>query len=358
MGPSNPTTSITAGKSYAVSKLAHDGSNWITWKSQTLATLAVGWGVTRHIEGTARELPKMPTVPSNRPLTEDEEDCLEKAEKRWDDYNQREATVKVQIFTTIPDSLLIEIQKLNTAKEIWDTVCAKYENKSLTVKVDLRCRMYEMKCEDETQVRTHLESLSRMQEQLDGMGGRLTDTDLITVILGSLPKSYRPLINAITMSAMHTKVTLEPAKVIESLLDEFDRLTIEERQLKAAENALVATGGHGKSRNKKGNSGDNKSDVECWKCGYKGHIQAECRSKTKKKGWKGKRENNSKKGKDSSNIAAEGEVFAFTTTFAGATLSCNGSPLSELEVNVYDSGASSHMSPARQRFVSLTQIPP
>jgi len=61
-----------------------------------------------------------------------------------------------------------------------------------------------------------------MQEQLDGMGGGLTDTDLITIILGSLPKSYQPLINAITMSAMHAKITLEPTKVIESLLDKFD----------------------------------------------------------------------------------------------------------------------------------------
>jgi len=75
-------------------------------------------------------------------------------------------------------------------KEVWDTVCAKYENKSLTIKVALKHCMYEMKCEDKTQVQTHLESLSRMQEQLDGMGGGLTDTDLITVILGSLPKLY------------------------------------------------------------------------------------------------------------------------------------------------------------------------
>jgi len=78
----------------------------------------------------------------------------------------------------------------------------------------------------------------------------------------------------------------------------------------------------------------------------------------KKKGWKGKRENDSKKGKDSSNIAAEGEKFSFTTTFARATLSCNGSPLSKLEVDIYDSSGSSHMMPARQCFVLLTQIPP
>ena len=65
----------------------------------------------------------------------------------------------------------------------------------------------------------------------------------------------------------------------------------------------------------------------------------------KKKGWKGKKEQDSKKGKDSSNIATEGEEFAFMTMFDGAMLACNASPLVELEVDVYDSGASSHMSP-------------
>ena len=68
----------------------------------------------------------------------------------------------------------------------------------------------------------HLESISRMQEQLVGMGSGLMDIDLTTIILGSLPKLYHPLINTMTMSAMHTKITLEPAQVIESVLDEFE----------------------------------------------------------------------------------------------------------------------------------------
>jgi len=137
MGPIDSTVSTDIPKPYVVPKLAWDGSNWITWKSQTLAMLAVGWGVTHHIKGTAREPPKIPTFPTSCSLMEDEEDHLEKAEKCWDDYNQCEATVKAQIFTTIPDSLLIKIQRLKMAKEIWDTVCEKYKGKSLTVKVNL-----------------------------------------------------------------------------------------------------------------------------------------------------------------------------------------------------------------------------
>jgi len=56
--------------------------------------------------------------------------------------------IKAQIFTTIPDSLLIEVQKLKTLKEVWDALCAKHKKKALTVVVDICRCMYEMKCED------------------------------------------------------------------------------------------------------------------------------------------------------------------------------------------------------------------
>ena len=82
--------------------------------------------------------------------------------------------------------------------------------------------MYEMKCEDEANVCTHLETLMRTQEQLAGMNAALTDDDLVTVILGSLPKSYQPLINAITMSATHAKAKLEPDQIVSMLIDEFE----------------------------------------------------------------------------------------------------------------------------------------
>jgi len=88
--------------------------------------------------------------------------------------------------------------------------------------------MYEQKCNDKSQVQMHLKSLLHMQEQLAGMGMGLTDLDLVNVILGSLLKSYCPLINTISMSSAHAKVMLEPGKFIESLIDKFECLSIED----------------------------------------------------------------------------------------------------------------------------------
>ena len=67
-------------------------------------------------------------------LTDEEEGQLDDLEKCWDNYNQREAMIMAQIFTMVPDSVLIEIWNLATAKEIWEAVCAKHEMKHSPLK--------------------------------------------------------------------------------------------------------------------------------------------------------------------------------------------------------------------------------
>ena len=57
--------------------------------------------------------------------------------------DQQEAIIKAQIFTLIPDSLLIEVQKLKMAKEIWEAMCVKHEKKTLNVMVDIHHCIYE-----------------------------------------------------------------------------------------------------------------------------------------------------------------------------------------------------------------------
>ena len=62
----------------------------------------------------------------------------------------------------IPELLLIKVQKFKTAKEVWDVLCAKHKKKALTVVVDIHHHIYELKCENESQVCMHLETLTKM----------------------------------------------------------------------------------------------------------------------------------------------------------------------------------------------------
>jgi len=155
----NDTTSNTGTRLFSVPKLACDGSNWITWKTQVLATLASNKGVMQHLNGLAQQLSKIPVYAPTHIISEDKEEALEKAEKCWDEYHQREVLIWAQVFITIPELLLIEVRKLATAREVWNAVCAKHEKTVLTVKVDMHQQMYKMKCEDDLNICTHLKVL-------------------------------------------------------------------------------------------------------------------------------------------------------------------------------------------------------
>ena len=143
--------------------------------------------------------PTIPTYPNRHILDKDEMEELEKIKEKWDLHNQREASIKAQILTTIPEAMAIEIQSLATGNEMWDALCMKHEKRALTVIVDLQCRMYALKCLDKGNVKTHMETLSSRYEQLKGMGKNVEDSDFMILILASLPKGYCPLINTISL---------------------------------------------------------------------------------------------------------------------------------------------------------------
>ena len=116
-------------KAYSIPRLTANGSNWITWKQQTLSSLMLNKGLKRHLEGTACVPPPIPTYNPNHHLNEDELEELDKIEEKWDVYNQQEASIKAQILTTIPESLAIKIQALESSKKLWDTLCEKHDKK-------------------------------------------------------------------------------------------------------------------------------------------------------------------------------------------------------------------------------------
>jgi hypothetical protein len=178
----------------------------------------------------------------------------------------------------------------------------------------------------------------KLQAQLEGMGAGLPDDELVTVILGSLPKSYRPLVSMISMSAKMTKSPLEPTGVVDALCEEYDRLAIDENKTRDLDSAMSARkGGKGK--------GDGKikkwhKDAKCFNCDEIGHISKNCPKPRKKDAEKGK-------GKSRANAVTESSDvdFAFTT-FSGSVLSKHEHS-SLRDVDVYDSAASNHMSPSK-----------
>ena len=63
----------------------------------------------RHLQRTIRMPTPIPSYPNGHTLDDNEIEELEKIEEKWDLYNQREAMIKAQILTTIPEAMAVEI---------------------------------------------------------------------------------------------------------------------------------------------------------------------------------------------------------------------------------------------------------
>jgi hypothetical protein len=98
------------------------------------------------------------------------------------------------------------------------------------------------------------------------MGKTVSDEDYAAAILGSLPSSYKPLIDSISMAARMADKKPPPADIMQWVTEEFEGREDHDRRNKKDDAALAAKGFKTKS----------KSKVTCYNCGKVGHTKAEC----------------------------------------------------------------------------------
>ncbi|TFY76439.1 hypothetical protein EWM64_g7569, partial [Hericium alpestre] len=261
--------------------------------------------------------------------SEAELEAFEKALEKLEEWEQKQYIIKQQIFSMITDSLLLRIQVLDHAHEVWNTVCREFEAKTMMVQIDLRRRLQDTRCDDGTDIRTHFDGLLRMKEELSGIGTTLQDMDFSAIIMSSLPKSFDP--------------------VLSSMLSAAPRL-----EKKASDRTALLTAGDTKKKCSQGNG--KKDGTKCPNCGKGYHTIANCWSKGGGKEGQGPERKGSGSGKESwdrgsANIAADLETnFAFSA-LAMAT------PQPDL-TRCIDTGASHHYSPFRSEFIDFHQIAP
>ncbi|TDL17047.1 hypothetical protein BD410DRAFT_702798, partial [Rickenella mellea] len=110
-------------------------------------------------------------------------------EAKYDEWHQKQALVRAQLFGSIPNSLLIEIQGLENASRMWDAVCNRFTSRTGMHVIDLRRQLFNMRCTEEGDLREHLAELIRLREVLAGLGELISDKEFGNTIVGSLPES-------------------------------------------------------------------------------------------------------------------------------------------------------------------------
>nr|GEY36454.1 retrovirus-related Pol polyprotein from transposon TNT 1-94 [Tanacetum cinerariifolium] len=83
--------------------------------------------------------------------------------------------------------VLREVVDQTTASELWDKLCEKYQNNSLTNKLYQKQRLYTLQISESTQVKDHLNTFNLIILDHQGVEVKVDDEDQALILLCSLP---------------------------------------------------------------------------------------------------------------------------------------------------------------------------
>ena len=144
-------------------------------------------------------------------------------------FKKRQNHALSTICLSVSRELHIYVRTAKTAKEAWNNLSKRFEEKSITRKLQLRRRLYDAKLGSESMV-THVNNIKTIAEQLENLGDCQNEKDLVFILMSSLPMAdYRNLIT--------TLETLEEERltwdyVRDRLLTEYERINHCEKVIK------------------------------------------------------------------------------------------------------------------------------
>jgi hypothetical protein len=145
---------------------------------------------------------------------------------------------------------------------VWEAIVKDAEGKSDMHQADARCRLHEMRCDDDGDVKGHLTEMIRLSQELAAMGSTIADRDMTAIIMASLPPSYRSFLQSITASARVAEKTVAPFDLIHWTMEEYELRLKQNQHDKKEDSALFVKGKKGR----KGKKRPKKRDIECFNC--------------------------------------------------------------------------------------------
>jgi hypothetical protein len=329
-------------------------------------------GLWRHVVGTA-VAPKPYAMVDGVPVLVDgktpaTEEQIEYKEDQLTEFEKKEYLAQHLILSTTSTRLGGKIKNLMSAKEMWDVVEVDATSKSTLFILDAEGQLSSMKLQEDEDPETHLMEMNehfqvmvQRHENLTKMGSEISDARFNTLIMSSLPESYRPALQTITAAERASALTnvdgsaprkMKPSELIAFLVEEAHHRVINDGRSRKAEQALAA---HGKSKAIEKGKGKEKpkaedeatsvdSEIICHNCGKAGHKKHDCYSEGGgKEGqalWQKKGKKNGKRVDNATVADAESEdngFFAFTCTSDSANVA-EATQVPRLRLGVYTEG--------------------
>ena len=348
-----------------VTKLAADGSNWVTYRDRMIITFR-GRQWSDHFTNTTTS-----TAYTTAGVINGRD-----PDQRWSIDEDMAIDL---ISNTVPDQVFNRVKAKTTVMEMWNAIKAIHQARSQIATIDLGLKMQGTKLADEGDALAHIKCLQDMREQLAALGKTVDDDEFSSILMGSLPRSYRSVVLALSAAADQAGQRVIPDRVIRLVTDEYESRNREKGQNGQNEAFTASTQKQRDRRNTK-----------CYNCHKKGHYKSDCWAKGgDKEGQRPPRRNNNDSSTDNcgnrnrnnrgsnsnscsnrnedANTANAPDIEAWAAieeleenepNIPAVYATELPTHQSEVEVELYDSGASRHMSPFRHCFTNYQTIPP
>lgn len=352
-----------------VPKLQKDGSNYRIWVERVNFT-AMGCGVKAYLTSPA---------PADK---ENESNALLAA-----------------LMSKLPDAIFITLKSRTQPRMVMEGLKTRFGQHTAITEAHAEERLFSLKCTDGSpkSVQAHLDELLTLKDELAVVSITISDKTFTNAIISSMPGAYKSVIlshqaairihNTINPSSTET---MQPDQLISLLRAEAQSHAIlSPSKSKKEESAHFAGSSRGRFKKDKGKPKGDKgkdrddSNVTCYKCQGKGHRANVCPSKGKAprskdqanvaKDAKKKDDKPDDKGKGKAvetatvvQIDTDDEGWMTDCTDVDGTdsvLDCSEiASMAEAAaqgpvMEIYDSGATKHMTPYRDQLLNYRQIP-
>ena len=195
-------------------------------------------------------------------------------------FKKRDNLALATICLGINSDLHIYVRTAKTGKEAWEELSKRFEEKTLSKKIEYRKLLYKSYMRPGSDMITHINYIKTISEHLEAVDDPVVEKDLVMILLSSWPPEYNNLITTLeTLS--EDKLTWNYVR--DRALTEYDRIKgNRNKDGNSKDNALNTTNLPGKGRGR----GRGKNGVDkrvCHRCKEVGHIVRNCPKKPEKK---------------------------------------------------------------------------
>src|SRR3954462_1863865 len=236
------------------------------------------------------------------------------------------------IFMSVTDNVLREIATEKTASDAWKKLEELYSGKSLTNRLYLKKRLYNLRMVEGTPVKQHLDVFNSIIMDLGNIDITVESEDQALIVLSSLPASYESFVDTL----LYGKDTISLDDVSNALKSKELKKSYPDGRDVSETHGLAAWGGSQKDKRSEGRSKSKGKTVSCFECHEKGHYKRDCPMLRKGK-------------EQSAGAAVSGSAVNHDDFDIGEVLSVN---IGHGEDSwILNSGATFHMCPHKTWFV-------